>query len=414
MDESQRAAELAARDSYGRLLAHLAYRWRDITAAEDALAEAFARALTHWPRDGIPRCPEAWLTTVAKRQLMHEARHHRLTLDPAVTILLEADDLTPDANLAIQDDRLRLMFVCAHPSIAVEVRTPLMLQVVLGMEAKHIAAAFLLRPSTLAQRLVRAKSKIRDSGIRFELPAEHELAARSGAVLEAVYAAQALGWHHALGAESAQVAQSELAGEALFLAQLCAHHLPANPEALGLLALLLFCEARRAASTTPDGAFVPLQRQDCAAWDKPMIERAQAALWQASRLGSPGPYQLEAAIQSAHCQRAVTGTVPWAGVVQLYANLLAMAPSIGAQVGQAVALAESGQVAAGLACLNRLTPDQVNSYQPFWVAKAHLLAHTGANAEAKAAYLMAIGLTEHVPIRTHLQQQLLGLERQGR
>ncbi len=410
MVDARRAAAKAARDSYGRLLANLAYRWRDIAAAEDALAEAFARALEHWPREGVPNCPDAWLTTVAKGRLLHAARHQRLALDPAVTILLEHDELASDTDIVIADERLRLMFVCAHPSIDVEVRTPLMLQVVLGLEARHIAAAFLMRPSALAQRLVRAKAKIRDSGIRFELPHEHDLPERSGAVLEAVYAAHGLGWHHARGPNDSYQAQGELAGEALFLAELCALHLPSNAEALGLLALLLFCEARRAASASTDGAFVPLHRQDSAAWDKSLIGRAEAVLWEASRLKAPGPFQLEAAIQSAHCQRAVTGTVPWASIEQLYARLIELAPSVGARVGHAVAMAESGHAPAALERLHRIEPGQVSSYQPYWVAKAYLHAHAGALPDATKAYLIAIGLTEHASIRAFLQQQLRELE----
>ncbi len=408
MLQAYRAAESAARDSYGRLLASLAYRWRDIGAAEDALAEAFARALEHWPREGIPRCPDAWLTTVAKGRLLHAARHQRVALDPAVTILLQQDELESDADIVIADERLRLMLVCAHPSIDVEVRTPLMLQVVLGLEARHIAAAFLMPPSTLAQRLVRAKAKIRDSGIRFELPQEHDVPERIGAVLDAVYAAHGLGWHHARGPNDSQLVQGELAGEALFLAELCAAHLPHYAEALGLLSLLLFCEARRAASTSVEGDFVPLHRQDTAAWDKSLIDRAQDLLWAASRLAAPGRFQLEAAIQSAHCQRAVTGTVPWAGIEQLYARLIDVAPSIGAHVGHAVAMTETGQgqAQAALDLLHRIDPAQVISYQPYWVAKAYVHTRAGDPVEAAKAYLMAIGLTEHVSIRAFLQQQL--------
>ncbi|HEX4327916.1 MAG TPA: DUF6596 domain-containing protein, partial [Burkholderiales bacterium] len=307
------AAESAARDSYGRLLAYLAYRWRDIAAAEDALADAFAAALATWPRDGVPASPDAWLMTAAKRNLLQAARHAKLASDPAVTILLgEEEGMTEPAHdnpHTIPDDRLKLLFVCAHPAIDPAIHTALMLQTVLGLEAKQIAAAFLVQPATLAQRLVRAKAKIRDAGLRFEEPEPHELPERVHAVLEAIYAAYSLGWDGALDAQS-----PDLAHEALYLAQLVRKLLPENEpaaaEAAGLLALLLFCQSRHAARAGADGAFVPLHEQDTAHWDRAMMQAANQSLWQAAALKSPGRFQLEAAIQSAHCQRAFGGAVP--------------------------------------------------------------------------------------------------------
>jgi RNA polymerase sigma-70 factor (ECF subfamily) len=414
MDASQLAAVQAARDSYGRLLASLAYQWRDIAAAEDALAEAFAAALTHWPRTGVPRSPDAWLTTAAKRNLLHAARHQRVVLDPAVTILLAQDEAAPgdEANTVIPDERLRLLLVCAHPEIDADVRTPLMLQVVLGLEAKHIASAMLLKPATLAQRLVRAKARIRDAGLRFELPQSEDLAARSHAVLDAIYGAYTLGWHHtALDSTSTQ---TELASEALFLAELCAKLLPANvpgstsasAEALGLLALLRFCEARRDAGLSPEGDFIPLHQQDTTRWNTAQLVLAEAGLMQAFALAAPtasyGPYQLEAAIQSAHCERVRGGAVPWPDIARLYEQLLAMAPTTGAQLGYAVAVAESQGPDAGLALLQGLPADALVSYQPYWVTRAHLLSRTGKLAEAKGAYVQAIGLTENPAIRRYL------------
>jgi RNA polymerase sigma-70 factor (ECF subfamily) len=415
MDASQQAAVQAARDSYGRLLASLAYQWRDIAAAEDALAEAFAAALTHWPRTGVPRSPDAWLTTAAKRNLLQAARHQRVVLDPAVTILLEQDEASADDAddiTAIPDERLRLLLVCAHPEIDADVRTPLMLQVVLGLDARQIASALLLKPATLAQRLVRAKARIRDSGLRFELPQAQDLAARSHAVLNAIYGAYALGWHHtALDTPSTH---SDLASEALFLAELCARLLPAHApddcaasaEALGLLALLRFCEARRDAGLSPAGDFIPLHQQDRKRWDAGLIAQAEADLMQAFTLGKSsacfGPYQLEAAIQSAHCERLHGGAVPWADIARLYEQLLALAPTTGAQLGYAVAVGESQGASAGLALLRNLSADTLVSYQPYWVTRAHLLARTGELAEARRAYAHAIGLTENPAIRRYL------------
>ena len=407
MDASQQAAVQAARHSYGRLLATLAYQWRDIAAAEDALAEAFAAALAHWPHTGVPRSPDAWLTTAAKRNLLRAARHQRVVLDPAVTVLLEQCETSDGTESStIPDERLRLMLVCAHPEIDADVRTPLMLQVVLGLEARQIASALLLKPATLAQRLVRAKTRIRESGLRFELPQAEDLAARSHAVLDAVYGAYTLGWHHtALDSPSTQ---TELASEALFLAELCASLLPAkspaSAEALGLLALLWFCEARRDASLGPGGEFVPLHQQDTARWNIAQVGLAETTLRQAFALGSPGPYQLEAAIQSAHCERLRGEAVPWEGIVLLYEQLLAMAPTTGAQLGHAVAVAESLGATAGLNLLQHLPVDTLVTCQPYWVTRAHLLAQTGALVEAQSAYARAIGLTENPAIRRHLME----------
>ena len=415
MDASQQAAVQAARDSYGRLLASLAYQWRDIAAAEDALAEAFASALTHWPRTGVPRSPEAWLTTAAKRNLLQAARHQRVVLDPAVTILLEQDEAsTDDADriTAIPDERLRLLLVCAHPEIDADVRTPLMLQVVLGLDARQIASALLLKPATLAQRLVRAKARIRDSGLRFELPQAEDLADRCHAVLDAIYGAYTLGWHHtALDSPSTQ---TELASEALFLAELCAKLLPAESparaEALGLLALLRFCEARREAGLSPTGEFIPLDQQDTTAWRAELITQADAALMQAFSLGlggnsvgvCAGPYQLEAAIQSAHCERWRGQKVPWADITRLYEQLLTLAPTTGAQLGHAVAVAESQGARAGLDLLKSLSADALLNYQPYWVTRGYLLALNGEREETRRAYDHAIGLTENPAIRRYL------------
>jgi len=388
----------AARDSYGRLLASLAYQWRDIAAAEDALAEAFATALTHWPQTGVPRSPDAWLITAARRNLLQAARHQRLVLDPAVTLLLQCDEAAPDVP-DIPDERLHLLLVCAHPDIDVDMRTPLMLQVVLGLDARAIASAMLLKPATLAQRLVRAKARIRGAGLRFEWPQAHDLAVRSHAVLDAVYAAYTLGWHHtALDVAT----QAELASEAVFLAALCAKLMPDNAEALGLLALLQFCEGRRLGAFRTNGEFVPLHQQDVSSWNAPVIAGAEVVLMKAFALGQPGPYQLEAAIQSAHCERLKGNAVPWDSIARLYEALLAVAPSTGAQLGYAVALAHSQRASAGLAQLEGMSADLLVGYQPYWVTRAYLLGLMGAHGQARQAYVHAIGLTEHPAIRRYL------------
>jgi RNA polymerase sigma-70 factor, ECF subfamily len=401
---AQRAAEAAARNAYGRLLAYLAYRWRDIDAAQDALAEAFASALESWPQSGLPESPEAWLMTVAKRNLLQRHRHAKVTADPAILILLAEGEAAVSDSPAIPDDRLKLLFVCAHPAIDPEIHTALMLQTVLGLDAKRIASAFLISPTTMAQRLVRAKTKIAQTGIRFELPEAHDLDGRVHAVLEAIYAAYVLGWD-TLANDALDAGQgTNLVDEALYLADLTATLLPLNAEAAGLLALLLFSEARREARTGPSGEFVPLKDQDCGRWDKSAMRQGSYVLARAQELGQPGPFQLEAAIQSAHCDRAYTGTIPWADIAHLYDRLVLLAPTVGAQVGRAVAVAESGAKLDALALLESLDGKSVSNYQPYWTALGHVQALNGLKDAARSSYQRALGLTIQPATRIHLQK----------
>ncbi|HET7774000.1 MAG TPA: DUF6596 domain-containing protein [Burkholderiaceae bacterium] len=392
------AAERVARESYGRLVARLAWQWRDLAAAEDALADAFAAALRHWPEQGVPDAPEAWLAAAAQRRLLHHARHLRLTQDPRVTAVFdEAEPEAPDQQ-AVPDARLQLMFVCAHPAIAANVHAPLMLQAVLGLDAKVIASAFLVSPTAMAQRLVRAKARIRDAGLRFETPEARELPARLAAVLEAIYAAYTLG-RHALDTPA-----DDLREEALFLAGLAAQLMPEQAEAWGLLALLLHVEARRAAQFDAEGRFVPLTAQDPADWREDLIRQAEQALWTAAQLRQPGPFQLEAAIQSAHAQRRATGQPPWRAIAQLYEVLVKHHANLGARVGQAVAVAEAGDPAAAVALLDAL-PEDAAGYAPYWVARAHVLGLAGVPGR-QAALQRAIGLTDDPRLRAFLLAQL--------
>ena len=403
---AEAAAEAAARHSYGRLLAWLAWQWRDVAAAEDALAEAFATALERWPRDGVPAAPDAWLLSAAKRRLLMAARRQRLADDPTLTVLWPDEHAAAPDAAPLPDARLRLLFVCAHPAIDAGVHSALMLQTVLGLDAARIASAFLVKPEAMTKRLVRAKAKIRATGLRFEEPPPDEWPARLASVLEAIYGAYTLHWGLADDADS-----GELAGEARFLAELVASQLPDEPEALGLVALLWHCEARRPARRA---AFQPLHEQDAAHWDQALIALANAALLQASTHRAPGPFQLEAAIQAAHAQGRLEGRVPWDDITRLYQRLLELAPTVGARIAHAVAVAHAApDPAAGLRLLDAIEPERVASHQPWWAARAHLLAMAGAHADAASAYGRALGLTVEPRLREWLERRRQAEESAG-
>ena len=399
MRDAAQAAELAARASYGRLLAYLAARWRDVARAEDALGDALLAALETWPRTGVPDNPEAWLLTAARRRLVDGARHAGVAAAAEADLNVMLDERADAAPAAFPDERLALLFVCAHPAIDEAARTPLMLQTVLGLDAARIASAFLVAPATMSQRLVRVKAKIREAGIRFEMPAPGELAARLDAVLEAIYAAYGSGWEDVAGSDPRR---RGLAEEAIWLGRLVARLLPDEPEAQGLLALMLYCEARRAARRNAAGAYVPLGFQDLRRWSRPMIEEAEEVLAGAARLKAAGRFQLEAAIQSVHAQRVRTGETDWEAVTLLYEGLLRHAPTIGARVAHAAALGEARDAEAGLAALDAIPPDEVATYQPYWALRGHVLKALGRAAEAGEAYERAIGLSEDPAVRAFL------------
>jgi RNA polymerase sigma-70 factor (ECF subfamily) len=395
------AIEAVARTAYGRLVAYLAARSGDVAAAEDALSDAFAAALHRWPTDGVPEKPEAWLLHAARNRMIDAARHNqvRQKSEPLLRLLADEAENVAAVQPNFPDERLKLLFVCAHPAIEAAARTPLMLQTVLGLAAARIASAFLVSPAAMGQRLVRAKTKIRDAAIPFRVPDQPEWAERLSFVLDAIYSAYTAGWESLIDTGSTH---SALAGEAIAIGRTLVQLMPAEPEARGLLALMLHCEARRAARYTREGEFVPLDQQDTALWSRPTIDEAEQHLRAAAAFARTGRYQLEAAIQSLHAHRAATGMIDWQEIALLYEGLVRLAPGVGARVGRAVALAQAGEVSAGLVALDEIPAERAADYQPWWAARGHLLVRLQRTAEAEHAFIRAASLTEDPALRAYL------------
>jgi RNA polymerase sigma-70 factor, ECF subfamily len=396
-----------ARESHGRLLAYLSVQTRDVARAEDALSEAFLAALRTWSRDGIPESPAAWLLTTARRQLRDASRgetRQRAHLEALSHMLSTVPEREIDE---LPDERLRLMLACAHEALAPDVHAPLMLQAVLGLDAETIARAYLVSPATMSQRLVRAKLRLRTAGISFDFPEPERLSQRLSSVLDAIYTAFSSGWdagletNHRLGG---------LADEAVWLARLVVRLLPDEPEPLGLLAMLLFAQARKPARRDASGRFVPLLDQDVRLWDAGLIEEADRLLAFAATLGRPARFQLEAAIQSCHSDRRRTGEVPWPHLVGLYDGLIALAPSLGALVGRAAAIGQWRGAGPALEALDRLDTSVRDQYQPYWSTRAHFLAELGDHAAAVAAYRRAQALTEDPSVRVFLQERAAAID----
>lgn len=325
-----------------------------------------------------------------------DAARRRARQEKHALLLLSEQEVAEDYTFG--DERLRLLFVCAHPAIDQAVRTPLMLQTVLGLDAARIAAALRVAPKTMGQRLWRAKTKIRNAGIPFDVPAE-ELPARASAVFEAIYAAYGSGWDDVAGEPTPSRGLTE---EAIWLARLTLRLLPEDPEAWGLLALMLYAEARAGARRRRDGNYIPLTEQDPSLWDARRIDEAEALLQEAARMGRFGPMQLEAAIQSAHINARRSGSADDRAVALLYEALVQLTPTLGVRVARAVALSKTEGPARGLELLEELKSMAPEDYQPYWAARAHLFERSERLNEAQAAYERAIGLTEDDGIRRWL------------
>jgi RNA polymerase sigma-70 factor, ECF subfamily len=403
------SVERAARESYGRLLAYLAPRC-GLDAAEDALADAFAAALERWPHDGVPQNPEAWLLVVARNRALDgiRRRSRETTALEHVAHLTRIAQIAYEAEPEPQDDRIAMLFACAHPAIAPALRAPLMLQVVLGLDAARIASAFLIAPSTMSQRLVRAKRKIVSAGIPLRVPDPDAFAERLDAVLAAIYTTFGQGWDDP---SETDPRTRGLAREAIWLCRLVCRACPNEPEATGLLALMLHAHGRRSARRSADGSFVPLDEQDPQHWDRALIDEAESLLKQAAAARILGRFQLEAAIQSAHSVRRFGRTPDYESIVLLYDALLALTGSPVVGLNRAVALAAARGPAAGIASLDAIAGvERMIHYQPYWAARADMLARCGDAERARDAFERAVGLTIDPAVRAYLvsrQEELI-------
>ncbi|MER0243062.1 DUF6596 domain-containing protein [Streptomyces sp. HSW2009] len=402
------SVEAVFREERGRLLASLVRRFGDLDLAEEVTSEAVEAALVRWPVDGVPDRPGAWLLTTARRRAVDRLRRDQAYAARLAVMQVEADRSDPapaaDAEGELPDERLQMFFTCAHPALAADDRIALTLRCLAGLSTPEVARAFLVPPATMAQRIVRAKKKIREARIPFRVPGADELPERLPGVLQVVYSVFTEGYAASSGAH---LQRWDLATEALRLARILRRLLPAEREVAGLLALMLLVHARRAARTGPGGDIVLLEDQDRARWDRPMIEEGSALVVTALAGGPPGPYGVQAAIAALHAEAPDLTSTDWPQVAALYEVLLALTPSPVVALNRAVAVAMRDGPQAGLTLLDDLAGErQLRGYHPYPTARGDLLQRLGRLPEAAAAYREALALAGTEPERAHLRRRL--------